>query len=540
MVGFHKRQANTGLLGITLSSVLLAACGGGGGGGGSAGAGGTDISGTPIKGPMVNADVSAFRFDASDDRLIGSLLASGTTNEQAAISGLRLPSDYSGVFILEVRANEQTRDLSTDLAPAITVFRTVLNTSNVQSNVPVYPSPLTSLAYELAVDNADSAAYGGNDDGSVSEDELTAAFALASQKVLATVGFGLELDTDLNATPALLTSATTTTDAKLKAIRYRAAIEALSAILITMKDDATANNVSSTQTTDSLLSALAADLGDDVIDGSAGGEPISAFADITDVVALVTVDPATLKVPGTETSIADIESVLVAEQGATGEDVDSADVANGSVSADPEPAKTASDIDGDGVADSTDNCPAISNPGQGDLDEDGAGDVCDGDRDGDGVANADDAFPNDATETVDTDSDGTGNNADTDDDGDGVADVDDAFPLDRLETTDTDLDGIGNNADPDDDDDGVADADDAFPLDENESVDSDGDGVGDNGDGDVDGDGVDNDIDNCPTVANEDQADSDSDDIGDVCDEDDPEPTLAVWDSFNWDDANWQ
>jgi PKD repeat protein len=56
------------------------------------------------------------------------------------------------------------------------------------------------------------------------------------------------------------------------------------------------------------------------------------------------------------------------------------------------------------------------------------------DDDGDGVADVDDAFPLDASESVDTDSDGIGNNADTDDDGDGVADVDDAFPLDASKT----------------------------------------------------------------------------------------------------------
>ena len=76
----------------------------------------------------------------------------------------------------------------------------------------------------------------------------------------------------------------------------------------------------------------------------------------------------------------------------------------------------------------------------------------------DGVADSADAFPLDATETLDTDADGTGNNADTDDDGDGVADAADAFPLDAAETLDTDADGTGNNADTDDDGDGVADA----------------------------------------------------------------------------------
>jgi hypothetical protein len=45
-----------------------------------------------------------------------------------------------------------------------------------------------------------------------------------------------------------------------------------------------------------------------------------------------------------------------------------------------------------------------------------------------------------------------------DSDGDGVPDAQDAFPQDPDETTDTDNDGIGNNADEDDDDDGMPDA----------------------------------------------------------------------------------
>ncbi|WP_136484891.1 hypothetical protein [Vibrio sp. H11] len=155
------------------------------------------------------------------------------------------------------------------------------------------------------------------------------------------------------------------------------------------------------------------------------------------------------------------------------------------------------DSDGDGVADSDDAFPDDATEWA-DSDNDDIGDNADTDDDGDNVADEDDAFPFDPAESVDTDGDGIGDNADTDDDNDGVADGEDDFPLDEDESLDTDGDGTGNNADPDDDNDGVADGDDAFPLDEDESVDTDGDGTGNNADTDDDDDGVPDAIDDDP------------------------------------------
>ena len=55
------------------------------------------------------------------------------------------------------------------------------------------------------------------------------------------------------------------------------------------------------------------------------------------------------------------------------------------------------DSDGDGHLDSVDNCPMVSNADQANLDGDGLGDICDDDRDGDLVPNADDPFPDDGS-----------------------------------------------------------------------------------------------------------------------------------------------
>ena len=149
----------------------------------------------------------------------------------------------------------------------------------------------------------------------------------------------------------------------------------------------------------------------------------------------------------------------------------------------------------------------------GDFDGDSTPDDTDTDDDNDGVVDGDDAFPLDATETIDTDGDGIGNNADTDDDNDGVADSDDAFPFDSAESNDSDGDGLGDNAD-------------AFPNDSSETVDSDSDGVGDNADvfpndstesADTDLDGVGDNSDAFPNDASE-TLDSDSDGTGDNSD----------------------
>jgi bifunctional DNA-binding transcriptional regulator/antitoxin component of YhaV-PrlF toxin-antitoxin module len=84
-----------------------------------------------------------------------------------------------------------------------------------------------------------------------------------------------------------------------------------------------------------------------------------------------------------------------------------------------------------------------------DQDVDGTPDYQDPDRDGDGVANESDAFPDNGREWSDLDGDGVGDNADLDRDGDNVDNEDDSFPNNPSEWADLDKDGIGDNADTD-------------------------------------------------------------------------------------------
>ncbi len=262
------------------------------------------------------------------------------------------------------------------------------------------------------------------------------------------------------------------------------------------------------------------------------------------------------------------------------------------------------DTDGDGVCNDEDNCPDTPNANQADSDNDGIGDVCDivdpcdnlgGDTDGDGVCNDEDNCPDTPnTDQADSDNDGIGDvcdtpsNGDCDDlsvsSGDGIIIVSglDATPVVHLQVFTSDWssfyscssdcnptetidapegdyivliklytaswdficedfntinvsEGSGNPCDNfggDTDGDGVCNDEDNCPGTPNaDQADSDNDGVGDvcdtvdpceNLGGDTDGDGVCDDEDNCPDTPNADQADSDNDGVGDVCDTVDP------------------
>ena len=174
------------------------------------------------------------------------------------------------------------------------------------------------------------------------------------------------------------------------------------------------------------------------------------------------------------------------------------------------------DSDGDSLPDLLDNCPgyAAGAPLY-DQDGDGLAQECDDDDDGDRVLDDPDiCFETLPGATVD--SSGC-SDAEVDPDGDGVCDR----PFSAGPSNCVGLDNCPDEPNPsqaDGDTDDFGDACDNCPQLSNVQDDADLDGMGDECDNDEDGDGRDNSADNCFTLPNPLQEDSDNDDWGDDCD----------------------
>jgi len=195
------------------------------------------------------------------------------------------------------------------------------------------------------------------------------------------------------------------------------------------------------------------------------------------------------------------------------------------------------DDDGDGVPNSYpdptgtpwDNCRPFRNTNQADNDGDGVGDICDSDNDNDGVSDFLAGNPNDNCRWVfnpsqnDRDKDGVGDACDSDTDGDDVPNPGDNCPRGyNPEQSDVDRDGVGDVCDLDADADLICNI--GGPL---------GSGLGLAGlcypgqgrtGGFTLGGGagirgmLPRPADNCPLNWNFDQADADTDGVGDTCD----------------------
>jgi len=479
------------------------------------------LSGMAVKGPLANADIFIYTFDASKLHFKGDLIDSGKSSAEALFNDVDIPEPLNDVYIVEIKANSGTVDLNTGRPPIIDTMYTYVTSEQIKLGTRIHATPLTTLVL-IATEN--------NLHETSNENDLKQAFLDAKHQVINALNLSIIEDIDLITQVPVVTAEESNL---IKIASYRTAIESISALLFQASKQ---TNIGINE----LISTLASDAIDGEIDGSQNGKTIANYESLPSLlVEFKAIDINTLVIPYTKNAetgepykVNEVELLLVSEKLILniGSDVDTSKFSTGEIDItstpigedfdnDNMPDLIDTDDDNDGILDSSDAFPLDSTESL-DSDSDGVGNNADTDDDNDGILDSSDAFPLDSTESLDSDSDGVGNNADTDDDNDGILDSSDAFPLDRVESLDTDSDGVGNNADTDDDNDGILDSSDAFPLDRVESLDTDSDGVGNNADTDDDNDGVTDSSDAFPLDSVE-SLDTDNDGIGNNADADD-------------------
>ena len=328
---------------LALSAAVLAACGGGGGSdpipvSKARAPSGTTVTGTAVKGPLVNATVKAYVVDYSAADLIGAAapVDTGTTNSQAQITGINL--DPAGApYIVVVEADADTTDLTTGAAPVITRMKTIITADMLNNSTPVVATPLTSMAVEVAASKAPSAAT------------LQQSLSDAQNTVKSTLGFGLDESVDLFTASPVLTDDADTPAEQAQVAAYRLAVEAVSAVLNNAAADSTDANDSATD----VLSALALDLSDGAIDGQSGTTPLPQLAGVD----VTSESVANLVIPGTTIPVSSIIDVLDDEADSLGTTVS----VDPSVTVTPTEVVTVADTDYDGYADNVDNCVNVKN-----------------------------------------------------------------------------------------------------------------------------------------------------------------------------------
>ncbi|KRT58914.1 hypothetical protein Ga0076813_14494, partial [endosymbiont of Ridgeia piscesae] len=229
------------------------------------------IGGGGVKGPLADAVVKVYQVDYSAAGFKGSLLATGSTDAAAAIQGLSLPIPLNPPYVMEFTSDANTTDITTGAAPVISTMRTVITQALLDSGEQIYATPLTTMATDLAIKNADSAApYSGNGDGAVTQAEFLAALPVAASQVTSTLGFGVDSSIDIFDTPPLINDTTDSAEEQRATATYRTAVEALTAVVYEMEQHSTGDS-------NAVLSELANDLADGAIDGSVDGNPSSVI-----------------------------------------------------------------------------------------------------------------------------------------------------------------------------------------------------------------------------------------------------------------------
>jgi hypothetical protein len=285
------------------------------------------INGGATKGPLINALVTVYKFDSSQPGFKGELIDSGTTDSRAVIVDLALPLPLTPPYIMEFTSTPgKTIDMTTGVFPVMSHLSTVITQAMLDGGNSLYATPLTTLAVEIAKNNASS---------NIKAADFLLKISSAATQVITTVGFGMPLNIDIFTTPPLLNDTVNTSSKRYEMLAYRTAIEALTAVVFQMQQ-ATNTGFDS----DAILGELAKDLSDGLVDGNVN-DSFSQVYDST-ILNLFTQNPATLMIPNAANgeTVAQVIDILIAETLTTGTTASISELSSGDITFVITPANT--------------------------------------------------------------------------------------------------------------------------------------------------------------------------------------------------------
>jgi hypothetical protein len=274
-----------------------------------------ELNGMAVKGPLVDAIVSAYVFDPGAVDMQGPLIGEGITDSNANLQMVIDVQHLEEALILIEYTSGRELDGS---VPVITTLRTIVSSQQILSGTAIYATPLTTLSIHYAMLTADLSASNdnsgkglvGNNDGRISLEEFNSALDNAAAYIKVAFSFGvLNENIDFFTSAPVLSNKTDQQDS----LAYRTAIEALASVVDRVKLEAEIHNI--TISPDVLLAVIAEDISDGKLDGTNDGEAIAALdgVDIEKLKQIVTTNPNDLTIPGTSTPISSIDTILIEE-----------------------------------------------------------------------------------------------------------------------------------------------------------------------------------------------------------------------------------
>ncbi len=303
------------------SLITLVGCSGGSGGGDDGSddpvspqinASGSSVQGYAVKGPLKNATASLYSIDLNAPDLKNTLLKTGATDDTGKIINLEVPALIAGPFLLEVTGGKELD--GTD--PVIPTLRTIVRNDQLAgaARTSIVVTPLTTLVTEMA--RASAVRKNNTESGTVTAASFFTTSnggEMGAQAAVVKTALGLGLLNGIN----IFTDAPVITGSNdaAAALKHRTVIEVNAALfkqILTEVGTGDANAV---------FAAIAQDFSDGALDGSNGGQPLSALSghidEITDILSQSPSELMDLPVPGAAgKTIADLNTLIAQQAGA--------------------------------------------------------------------------------------------------------------------------------------------------------------------------------------------------------------------------------